>query len=252
MTSVQQPPRTSSPRRPALERTTAMTLAAGENARFLAVIRRLGREDWLAPTDCPAWNVRDLVGHVVGMAELAASVPEQLRQMRAAGKAGGLFIDALTALQVAKHAGRTSDDLVARYAVIGPKAATGRRRTPGFIRSRAIGQPQYVGGVPETWTVGFLVDVILTRDTWMHRIDVAQAAGQQLELTPEHDGVLVADVVAEWAARHGQPCTLRLTGPAGGSWSFGAGGPALSEDAVTFCRGLSGRGAAALDTEVPF
>jgi hypothetical protein len=54
--------------------------------------------------------------------------------------------------------------------------------------------------------------------------------------------VLVADVAAEWAQRHGQSCTLTLTGPAGGTWSWGAGGPSLQLDAVEFCRLLAGRG----------
>jgi hypothetical protein len=33
-----------------------------------------------------------------------------------------------------------------------------------------------------------------------------------------------------------------LTGPAGGSWSAGAGGESITADAIDFCRGLSGRG----------
>ncbi len=64
--------------------------------------------------------------------------------------------------------------------------------------------------------MGYLLDVILTRDPWMHRVDIARATGRDLVLTPEHDGRIVADVVAEWARRHGQPFTLTLTGPAGG------------------------------------
>ncbi|MDT7538430.1 MAG: hypothetical protein QOI82_2015 [Actinomycetota bacterium] len=243
---------TTTPRPAMLDRSVAMRLAADENDRFLGQLRRLAPAHWARPTDCPDWDVKSLVGHVVGMAEMAASFPEQMRQMRAAGKAGGVFLDALTALQVAKHAGDTPEQVVARYAVIGPKAAKGRRRTPGFVRRRTMPQPQTVGGVDEKWTLGFLVDVVLTRDTWMHRIDVARAVGQEPELTAEHDGVLVADVAAEWAGRHGQPCTLTLTGPAGGSWTFGTGGPEITEDAVEFCRGLSGRGAPALGTEVPF
>lgn len=101
---------------------------------------------------------------------------------------------------------------------------------------------------------GYLIDVILTRDPWMHRTDIAEATGAPLVLTAEHDGILVDDVVKEWAARHGQPCTLVLAGPAGGSWSFGTGGPRLQTDAVQFCRGLSGRGPAEglLAIEVPF
>jgi hypothetical protein len=75
-----------------------------------------------------------------------------------------------------------------------------------------------------------------------------------MTLTADHDGVLVADVAAEWAERHGQPCTLTLTGPAGGTWTWGDGGESLGLDAVEFCRILSGRGAGdgLLTTRVPF
>ena len=66
-----------------------------------------------------------------------------------------------------------------------------------------------INGVAEPWTFGYLFETILTRDTWMHRIDTAEATGRPLVLTAEHDGVLVADVVAEWAARHGAPFTLQ-------------------------------------------
>ncbi|HEU4912361.1 MAG TPA: hypothetical protein VFV76_10715 [Actinomycetes bacterium] len=52
----------------------------------------------------------------------------------------------------------------------------------------------------EKWTLGYLTDVILTRDTWMHRSDIAAATGRAMTLTAEHDGVLVADIAAEWAA----------------------------------------------------
>ncbi|MCU1589374.1 MAG: hypothetical protein JWP11_630 [Frankiales bacterium] len=252
MTAAGTAPAVTGPRKPVLQRDVAMRLAADEYQRFLGQLQRLAPADWKAATDCPAWDVRALVGHVVGMTEMSASLPEQMRQMRAAGKADGVFIDALTALQVAKHKDATPEQLVARLATVGPKAAKGRRRTPGFIRRRTMPVPQAVGGVDESWTLGYLVDVILTRDTWMHRIDLARATGKDLELTPEHDGVIVADVVAEWAARHGQPCRLHLTGPAGGIWSFGAGGPEITEDAVDFCRGLSARGSAALGTAVPF
>ena len=239
-------------RRPALERATAMRLAAAEYDRFLSQLCQLQPADWTKPTDCRGWDVRALVGHVLGMTEMSASLPEQLKQMRAAGKAGGEFIDALTALQVAKHVGDSTEQLVARYAVVAPKAAKGRRRTPGLIRGRTMPMLQTVGSSREAWTFGFLIDVILTRDTWMHRVDVARATGLDVELTGEHDGVLVADVVTEWAGRHGQPCTVRLSGPAGGRWEFGTDGTEVSGDAVEFCRGVSGRGEPALGTVVPF
>ena len=238
------------PWRPAMSRDVAMRLAATEYQRFSAQLQRLSAHDWSRPTDCPAWDVKAMAGHVTGMAELSASTLEKARQLRAAARGDGPLVDVLTAHQVAKHADDTPEQLVSRFTEIGPKAARGRRRLPALVRRATF--EETVGGRTERWTVGFLVDVILTRDTWMHRVDIARATGQPLELSADHDAVLVADVAAEWARRHGQPCTLVLTGRAGGRWSWGSGGPTLELDAVDFCRGLSGRGRPALDTEVPF
>ena len=242
------------PRAAALSRDTAMRLAATEYQRFLDLLRALRPGDWATPTDCPGWDVRAMAAHALGMVELAASVREQRRQMKLARGRGGAFIDALTGLQVDERRDMTPEQIIARFAVRAPKAARGRRRTPGFIRRRAMPVPQAVGGRDEAWTIGFLVDTILTRDPWMHRADICRATGADHVLTADHDGVLVADVVAEWAARHGQPYTLRLTGPAGGSWQAGDGGPLIESDAVEFCRALSGRDHAdgLLTVEVPF
>lgn len=247
---------TTSPRRaawrPALGRDVAMRLATAEYERFGGQIRLLSDDDWGRPTECPAWDVKALVGHVTGMAEMSASVVEQVRQMRAAGKSkDGPFVDALTAVQVAKHAATPARDLVETFLAVAPRAARGRRRVPAPVRRYATIE-QEVDGVKERWTMSFLVDVVLTRDTWMHRIDLARAVGGELRLTADHDGVLVADVAAEWARRYGHPCSLELAGPAGGRFSWGSGGPHVEADAVEFCRGLSGRGSPALGISVPF
>lgn len=102
--------------------------------------------------------------------------------------------------------------------------------------------------------MGYLLDVILTRDPWMHRVDIARATGREMELSPEHDGRIVADVVAEWPCRHGAPFTLTLTGPAGGTYVSGDDGEQVTIDAVEFCRTLSGRatGTGLLTHAVPF
>lgn len=246
-------PASTGPRAPQLDRPTAMRLAAGEYDRFLEMLRGLTDADWARPTDCPAWDVRALATHVLGMAEMAASVRENLRQTRAARRQGGVFIDALTSLQVASRTGLPPAQVLSRFARMAPRAARGRRRTPGLVRCRTM--PRYqVEPWDEQWALGYLIDVILTRDVWMHRIDVSRATGAPLRLSAGHDGVIVADVAQEWAGRHGQPCTLTLTGPAGGTWSAGEGGPALSLDAVEFCRALSGRtpGDGLLAVQVPF
>ena len=245
------------PRRSALPRDAAMRLAATEYARFSTAIAELQPADWTLPTDCPSWNVQQMVAHVVGMARMAASPLEQVRQQRAAGErrpAGTPMIDSLTAVQVDRYASLGPAGLVRLMERTGPRAARGRRWAPGFLRRRPMPEPEVVDGVPEDWTLGFVVDTILTRDTWMHRVDLAHATGRPVTLTADHDGVLVADVVSEWAGRHGRPCRLTLTGPAGGSWSFGADGELLELDAVEFCRLVSGRGAGdgLLSVHVPF
>lgn len=250
--------RTATPRRPALDRAVAMRLAATEYDRVIAQLTSLAPEDWSRPSGCPPWDVRDLAAHVVGMTAMAASLREQLRQMRKAKKAGGVLLDALTALQVEERRAASPAQLVDELRRLGPRAAKARRRTPGLVRARTMPDEQPIGGRPdsgtERWTFGYLVDVVLTRDPWMHRTDIAAATEHPMELTADHDGVLVDDVVRDWASRHRSPCRLTLTGPAGGAWAFGEGGRDLELDAVEFCRILAGRGTGEwlLTTEVPF
>jgi uncharacterized protein (TIGR03083 family) len=253
---------TTAPRQPrtaALPRETAMRLAATEYQRFADLLRALEPDDWAKPTECPGWDVRDIAAHLLGMVEMAASIRENNRQLKLARRHGGAFIDALTSLQVEERLAMTPAQITARFATRAPKAARARRRAPGFIRRRAMPDLQQVGGRDEAWTIGYLIDIILTRDPWMHRADIARATGAAHVLTADHDGVIVADVVAEWARRHGRPYRLELTGPAGGRWSFGSDGEEIVMEAADFCRILSGRPGpdngrpvGLLTTQVPF
>jgi uncharacterized protein (TIGR03083 family) len=242
------------PRTSTLDRPTLMRLAAEEYVVFGELLATIPDASATSPTNCRGWDIRAMASHVLGMAEMAASMREGRRQQKAAGRRGGVFIHALTALQVEEHAALSLGEVARRLRVVAPKAARSRRRVPGLVRGRRMPISQPVGGHDEDWTIGFLVDTILTRDVWMHRMDLCLALDRTPLLTPEHDGVLVADVVQEWALRHGQPCQVRLSGPAGGTWAFGSGGPAVELDAVEFCRTVSRRavGVGLLDVEVPF
>ena len=91
-------------RRSAFDRSTAMRLAATEYTRCAEACEQIRPEQWGNPTDCTEWDVRALVGHILGMAEMAASIREESRQRRLATTMGGEYIDALTALQVREHA----------------------------------------------------------------------------------------------------------------------------------------------------
>ena len=237
-----------------IARPEAAGIAATENQRVLELLRSLEPDDWTRPTDCELWDVRAMAGHVLGMMEAFASFPQWVHVMRAGRKAAGdgPLVDGVTAVQVREHADLTAEALVERVAVVGPRAARARGRVPALFRRMPM--KEEVNGATETWRLGYLLDVILTRDPWMHRVDITRATGRELVLTPDHDGRLVADVVAEGARRHGRPFTLELGGPAGGTFQHGDGGERLALDAVEFCRTISGRaeGTGLLSTEVPF
>lgn len=248
------------PRRSRLDRPTLLRLSATEYERVAELLSSLTPDQWSAPTCCTGWNVRAMAGHLLGSAEMAASMRASARQRkevkRRATADSQELVDALTAVQVEQVAHLSPGDVVQRYAELAPKAARGRRRTPWFVRRMAPSDLDYLvsPGQREAWTLGYLLDTILTRDSFLHRSDIATATGVPMRLTPDHEGLIVDDVVHEWAARHGEPVALHLTGPAGGSWDFGTGGQRMELDAIEFCRIVGGRGAAEglLTVQVPF
>lgn len=231
----------------------AMRLAETEFTRVLRLLRQLSGDQWHRQTACELWDVRAMVAHMLGMAEAQASVRQFAHDYRAArARDGGAMIDAMTAAQVRERAELTPAELVTRFGEAAPRAVRARRRTPALLRW-AIRMQQDPPFDARRWTFGYLVDTIFTRDPWLHRLDICRATGQEMVLTPDHDGRLVADVAAEWARTHGQPFSLTLTGPAGGHWR-GGGGEHLELDALEFCWILSGRapGTGLLATRVPF
>jgi uncharacterized protein (TIGR03083 family) len=238
-----------------INRSEARSLAATENERVLDLLRSLSDGDWSKQTDCPAWDVRALAGHVLGGMEGFCSFGRLAHLMRAAKKEAGKdsFIDGMTRVQVRERADLSHAELLRRLADAGPRSARFRSRVPRPFRAMPMKQ-ELLSGATESWKMGYLLDTILTRDTWMHRVDIARATGREFVQTVEHDGRIVADAVAEWARRHGQPFTLELTGTAGGTFTSGSGGEVLSLDAVELCRILSGRATEGglLAQEVPF
>lgn len=254
------PPTSTSPRLPMLPREHAMELARVEYDRVVRAVSEITADDWAKPTDCPEWDVRQLACHLAGMFAMASDPAETARQREVAApehaRRGGAMIDSMTAIQVRERATLSPEQVVAEVRRRAPEAAQARTHTPAAVRDRVLPDTYRLNGVEEEWSVGYLVDVVLTRDCWMHRVDLARATASEPELTEAHDGPIVDDVVREWAARHGRPYHLELTGPAGGQWSSDLPGEpeSIRMDAIEFCRTLSGRetGVGLLGTAVPF
>jgi uncharacterized protein (TIGR03083 family) len=237
----------------------AMRLQANELAITVTSLRSLDDAAWSSPTDCPAWDVRAMYQHVLGACEAGASMRENIHQLRRARsyrrRQGGPLEAALSTVQVRDRVNLGPIQIVERLADVAPKTVRGRTRMPALVRNHA--SLAVDGPVHESWKMGYLIDTIYLRDLWMHRVDVSRALNRPLELSADHDGRIVADVVAEWARRHGKAFALELSGPAGGTYMFkpdDLGAEHLSLDAVEFCRTLAGRAPSTglLTTVVPF
>jgi uncharacterized protein (TIGR03083 family) len=227
---------------PPLHHDEAIGLAEAEITRVLALVDDLSADEWPRATDCTGWTVRDMLGHLLGMTELQADPEERGRQIKTAAelahRSGELRLTEMTALQVREHADLDTDQLRRALHETALRGLAARRALPAELRAAP-----YDSELPgeSMWTLGYLFDIIHTRDPWLHRVDICRATGRDLLVTAEHDGRIVADVVADWAPRHGLPFVLELTGPAGATFVAGTDGAQLQMDAIEFCRTLSGR-----------
>ena len=225
-----------------ISRPEARVLAEEEFTRFADLVATLTPEEWATPTDCTGWDVRKMVLHVLGSGESQASVREFMHQLRRGIPLNKQidshhWVDGMNELQIREREKLSNADLVGELMVVGPKAVKGRWGTPLPMRYLPIPFGPPIGWAP----LKYLLDVGFTRDVWCHRVDICCATGRPMQLTPEHDGRLVADIVAEWASTHRQPFELVLDGPAGGKYSQGVDGERVEIDALDFIRTLAGR-----------
>lgn len=221
----------------------AMAITAVENRKFGEQLRSLGADDWSAATDCDRWDVRAMAAHVVGAAAGQISPREFLRQVRAGRpivkEIGARFWwDGMNEIQVRERQHLSADELIAEWDTNAGRALVARNKLPKPIgRLPLLNLPAPVGRQRLT----YLFDMGFTRDVWAHRMDIAAATGRPMELDAEHDGRIVADIVAEWASYFDEPFSLELTGPAGGSFTSGSGGESIEIDTLEFMTILAER-----------
>jgi uncharacterized protein (TIGR03083 family) len=227
---------------PPLERGEAEALAAEEYGRFEAVLRSLGPSDWEVATECPPWTVRDMATHVLAACEAIGSFRETVHQMRAARRIEGIQIDAINKVQIDERRALTGEDVLRAFPSPLPDpsglgngcrrsfaAAAGQPNSPRVTRSP--GRSRSSSTSSTRGTHGCIASTSLARP-----------GGRSSSQRPTTAGI-VADLVSDWARRHASPVSLTLTGPAGGRFEMGTGGPGIEVEAVTFARNISGRDA---------
>jgi uncharacterized protein (TIGR03083 family) len=214
-------------------------VALAQYEALIAQLEELEPGDWLVVTECDPWTVHDIAAHIAG--ELvwtrnplayAQLVATWLRHYR-----GHSFLDGTNEAAVRARRDWTKDQLLDALRRDAPRAVA-----PGWARPLPLAG---VANLPRYATFGYLADVVLARDCFVHRHDIARATGRTAGFDPS-DTEVVAQVVADLQrAWRGPESTLRLNGSAGGTWRLGpsetADGPVAEMDAVEFLRHLSGR-----------
>lgn len=215
-------------------------VAQAQCGALVRQLEALTPEQWGMVTECAPWTVREVAAHVDGALgyvrnplQYAALVVGWLRWYR-----GRSFLDGTNEAAI-----RARRDLTTGQLLEALRRDSARAVPPRWARPIPL---TGVADLPRYATFGYLTDVVLPRDCYMHRHDIAEAAGQAPE-TDDSDAEVVAQVVRDLGRQwKGTALTLRLVGPSGGTWQLGpagvAGGDrAVELDAVEFMKHLSGR-----------
>jgi uncharacterized protein (TIGR03083 family) len=224
-------------------RQQALATLTAELAAFQRLVATLNDGDWSRPTASAGWTVRDLVAHVAGQFEEQARFGTFRRRLREAKRRypDRIALDAHNQFQIDELAGLPTAELTAHLARHVPLALTAIRRTPGLVRRLPSTLFFPEPPLPDR-RMSYLFDILTSRDTWMHRLEIADATGRPFTVD-DHDTAVVEQVVRDLArAWTGPAIKLELTGTISGGWSLGSNGKPESVDGLVLMRHLSGRG----------
>lgn len=200
-------------------------------------------DEWHRRTVCDEWDVADIVGHLIGQAEDVLkpwSFPRRFRKGKRVYPDLPRF-DAHMMVQADEHRGTPPDELRELFDTQWAKATRKISRNPELIRRITM----QADGFPRM-ALGYVHDILLARDLWMHRDDMCQALGRPFDAGPYAEEVIAQvmyDVIDGpwWGDR--PTVVLELTGQGGGTYRLGRDEPVgrAAVDAVGYMRTLSGR-----------
>jgi uncharacterized protein (TIGR03083 family) len=209
-------------------------------------------DEWQRRTVCDEWDVADIAGHLIGQAEdvnRPLSFPRRYRKAKRVYP-GIERIDAHMMIQADEHRGTPPAELRTSFDQVWAKATQKISKNPELMRRMSMTFNGY------RMNLGYIHDILLARDLWMHRDDVSQALGRPFDAGPYAEE-LVAQVMYDvidgpfWGER--PAVEVELTGPGGGTYQLGRGEPVgrAAVDAVAYMRTLSGRDDAPVVTGDP-
>ncbi|MEU4604390.1 maleylpyruvate isomerase family mycothiol-dependent enzyme [Kribbella sp. NPDC023972] len=206
------------------------------------LLASLEGSEWHRRTVCDEWDVADIAGHLIGQAEDVIkpwSFPRRFRKARRVYPDKPRF-DAHMMVQADEHRGTPPAELRALFDRVWAKATRRISRNPELIRRVTM----EVEGLP--MALGYIWDILLARDLWMHRDDVCQAVGRPFDAGPYAEEIIAqvvydVDTLPFWGER--PAVVLELTGQGGGTYRLGRDEPVgrAAVDAVSYMRTLSGR-----------
>jgi uncharacterized protein (TIGR03083 family) len=208
------------------------------------LLASLEGDEWHRRTVCDEWDVADIAGHLIGQAEDVIkpwSFPRRFRKAKRVYPGLPRF-DAHMMVQADEHRGTPPDELRALFDQVWAKATRKISRQPELIRRITM----QVEDTPRM-SLGYVQDILLARDLWMHRDDVCQALGRSFDAGP-YAQEIIAQVVYDleasgpfWGER--PAVVLELTGQGGGTYRLGRDEPVghAAVDAVSYMRTVSGR-----------
>jgi uncharacterized protein (TIGR03083 family) len=198
----------------ALDRETVAAGTVAEYEAFADLLDSLSDAEWRTPTRCTAFEVRDVAGHVVGLAEdVARGVPGS----------------------------RTAEEEAATVRDDPPPVAAARLRTAldslralvGALDDDAWAGPSGLGDL----TLGRGV-LTLWYDTYVHGDDIRAALGRA-SARGAGLGASVVYLVEELEARGWGPATIAVDGVP--PRAIGRGGPTVTGDPLEFVLAATGR-----------
>ena len=179
------------------ERTNADLVAAVDDVllQTLSLVRDLGEDDADLPTDCPAWTVRDVLAHMVGLEQVLQGAPQPAAELPPYDHVRNEFDEYMEQHVYIRR-------LLPLAAIADELAGLRSRRTPTLRSLADRGDPDMPGpfGSANPMSKSLPIRVF---DLWAHEQDIRRAVG-----LPVRTDCVAAEVSMERALigwRHAVP-----------------------------------------------